>query len=160
MDAFLEELSSHENRRIRTAIHPQLWTSFVVAYDLEWQYLPFNEYSQSGVPALPGVYCFYIGHSYKSLPRVGYVMYHGITVRTLRQRYGEYLREKNDAKGRVSIRKLLKVFEGELEFACASVDTRSVDLTKLELELGGALMPPYSVKDLPAEIKAARNAWQ
>lgn len=158
MDAFYQALWD-EHRIFTTAIHPQRWATFAGQYNLNWLYVPFEPAEQVTVPAVPGVYCFHIGHRYQSLPVLGFVLYHGITRRTLRERYGEYLQEKDDPEGRFTIRKMLKVFEHELTFACATVDPDAIDLSKLELDLGGATVPHYAVKDLPADVKARRNAW-
>lgn len=159
MDAFFRELAE-ETRIIRTAVHPDRWGSFAASYQLQWSYIRFDVGSKKIVPRFPGIYCFHIGCSQSSLPVVGYTLYVGITGRTLRKRYTEYLREKNDPNGRFPVRKFLNVFEGELTFACAVVDPKSVDLDRLETDLGGALVPPYSRKDLPTRIKERRSAWQ
>jgi hypothetical protein len=158
MDAFFRELSD-EHRIIKTAIHPNRWTLFSATYTLNWVYAPFDPSSRNVISRNPGVYCFHIGYVNKGLPDVGYALYVGITTRPLRTRYGEYLREKDDPEGRFPVRKFLNVFVNELTFAYAPVDPSSVDLDRLELDLGGALMPPYSRKDLPARIKQRRSAW-
>ena len=49
-----------------------------------------------------------------------------------------------------------------LQFVFAPVDdtVSTEDLQRLEIQLNTALIPPYSEKDIDAEVRAQRNAWQ
>jgi len=80
--------------------------------------------------------------------------------RTLRQRFGEYIREKDSPHGRLQVQRFLRVFEGELAFFCAPWHVKPERLLKTEKLLNDALMPPYSVKDFTATTGAQRRAWQ
>jgi len=160
MDAFLENLSEGQLRVIKTAIYPQRWQEFEDKYDLDWHYTKFEPGSYTKVATSPGVYCFHIGHAHNNIPPMGQSLYGGITTRTLRIRCREYLVEKDNDEGRIYVRKFLKVFEGELDFAWAIVDPKVYDLRQLEKDMNGAMMPPYSRKDFDAKVRGERAAWQ
>ncbi|MBZ9724864.1 hypothetical protein LB554_12985 [Mesorhizobium sp. CO1-1-11] len=93
------------------------------------------------------------------LPQVQFPLYAGET-ENLRSRYRQYLIEMKNERGRKQIRKFLNVFWGEAEFCFAQYDADKARLREIERALNDSLMPPYSVRDFSAEVRASRNAWQ
>jgi hypothetical protein len=123
----------------------------------------------TAVPDSPGVYCFFVGHPHASVPPAGYPLYVGSTGlskkqnavrRTLRDRFGDYLKEKDDPKGRLNIRLFLRTFAGEVTFLCSPGTLPADQMLELEKQLNDALMPPYSIRDFSGQIRRQRNAWQ
>lgn len=167
MDAFLA-LEELDKRTLRCAPYPQRWKRFSSTHKLVWQSITFSKANRRHVPKEPGIYCFVVGHTLKSLPPVGYPLYAGVVGtskkktgdRTLRDRFGEYMRERDNPRGRLHVRKFLRVFDGELVFFYAPWRVKPANLLKTEKLLNDALMPPYSVKDFTATTRAQRNAWQ
>ena len=159
MDAFLENLASGELRLIHCQPYPKRWQNFSQSHRLVWTTIPFRRGGGAALPEISGFYCFVIGNGLPDLPSVLYPLYVGETG-NLKQRYGNYVTEKNSAKGRLHVRKFLKVFEGEAAFAYAPYVADKDDRMTIEKKLNDALMPPYSRRDFSADVKAGRGAWQ
>ncbi len=158
-EAFLEKLGSEELRIVRLQLNPSKWKNFCNKYDYNWDFTPFEPNEANTIPEKPGLYCFYIAHHLKCLPKIGLILYGGITTRTLKKRFSEYLREKDKDNGRTHVRKFLNVFEGNLCFGWVIVEDTSV-LNQLEKDFNDAMMPPYSIKDYSAKVLKGKNAWQ
>lgn len=159
MDAFLEEVAAEEQRIIRCAIYPSRWKKFSQDHKLNWKAVPFCRGGATAVPETSGLYCFIVGNRAAELPQILFALYAGETD-DLRNRYRNYLTERNSARGRRHVRKFLKVFWGEAEFCFAEHVADKPRLREIERALNDSLSPPYSVRDFSAEIKASRNAWQ
>lgn len=159
MDAFLDTLSADSLRQIRCNPRPALWAAFAAKYNFLWEHTQFDAANRDNVPLEPGFYCFVVGLPGASLPPIGYPLYIGKTERTLRTRFGEYLREKDDEKGRVRVRKFIKVFDGELLFFFTNFHGTPEQVREIETELHDALMPPYSDTGFSADVRARRNAF-
>lgn len=153
-------LAADDLRVIRCAPHPQRWAEFHSRHQIAWNYVPFDVSNTSQVPDEPGIYCFLVGPPQYSLPQVGYPMYIGKTERTLRKRFKEYIDEENDDKGRVRVRKFLKVFSGELVFASTIFKGSRKETLAMETEIMTAVMPAYSDLGFTATQRARRSAWQ
>lgn len=160
MDAFLEGLAEGRNRVVRCQPLPAKWAEFAQHHPFRWTNILFDAANIDQVPLTPGFYCFFVGLPPEALPPVGYPMYAGKTERTLRQRFREYLREKDENGGRVHVRTFLKVFEGELYFACTPFQGTSDEVRAIETQLLDALRPSYSDLGFSADVRAARQAWQ
>lgn len=162
MDAFLEELSAHGLRIIRCVPYPNRWATFEANHALKWSFVDFAKGGHTAVPEKPGYYCFFVGPASAGLPPAGYPLYAGET-QDLRQRYRNYLTEKSAKRGRVHVKKFLKVFEGEVRFAYSPIDpptpSDADSRRKVEKDLNDALIPEYSRKDFSAEVKAVKGAW-
>ena len=159
MDAFLEEIAADELRIIRCAVYPSRWAKFSQDHGLDWQVVPFRTGGAAAVPDKSGLYCFIVGNSQGGLPLVLFPLYAGET-ENLRDRYKQYLSERNSQRGRKQVRKFLNVFWGEAEFCFAEHDADKPRLREIERALNDSLLPPYSLRDFSAEVKASRNAWQ
>jgi hypothetical protein len=160
MDAFLEGLAGDEARRIDCVPKPARWADFSAKRKLDWKHIPFNKVNHAAVPEKPGFYCFVVGLPGTSLPPIGYPLYVGKTERTLRIRFGEYLKEEHSERGRVRVRKFIKAFQGELLFFYTDFHGTSAEVKEIETELHDALMPPYSDVGFSAEVRESRGAFQ
>ena len=80
--------------------------------------------------------------------------------RPLRARYKDYLNERKVMK-RKTIARMIGTWHSVLRFFFAPVDAdvSPSDLKTLERQLNTALLPPFSVGNLEAKIKATRSAF-
>lgn len=159
MNPFLETLSDDAFRKATFYPLPARWAAFTRRHPLVWTHVPFEAARREDVPQEPGLYCFMVGFPPANLPPVGYPLYVGKTDRRLRTRCGEYLRERDDPGGRMRVRKMLNVFEGELFFSCAPFAGTAAARRAVETELHDALMPPYSDIGFSAEVRRRRQAF-
>ena len=79
--------------------------------------------------------------------------------RTLRLRYGDYLREQKTKK-RAGVHFMLTCWKSCLDFCYAEVPDKRISLKKLEKSLNDAMFPPYSTKDFTANIRDAKKAFK
>ena len=124
------------------------------------QFTPFERQAVSTISDAPGIYCFHVGHARTCLPPLGLSLYGGISEDSLRRRCMRYFSEKDAKEGRLSVRRFLHVFEGELTLVWSEIDTTAFDIKRMERDFNDAMMPPYSRRDFSAELRAARGAWQ
>ena len=132
---------------------------------LAWDSISYGEEELDKVPDdKRGVYAFAICRESAVLPPHGYILYIGIagynSQRPLRERYKDYLNEKKVIK-RDRIARMIGTWHEVLRFFFAPVDddVSSDDLKVLEQQLNTALMPPFSEKDLEADVKRKRRAF-
>jgi hypothetical protein len=141
----------------RFYISPARWRTSRVSFPLVWSRVRFSAANRKNVPAKKGVYAFIVRHRNNHYPPHGYIMYIGITHRTLRTRYGDYLQEKvRDKRPRVHY--MLNKYEDDLYFYFVAFDGDAVDLAKLEVDLNDSILPPIVVKDFTAEIRQLTGA--
>jgi len=159
MDAFWRDDDIESRRRLSCVPYPSRWTTFADAFDLSWSAIPFRRGGGSTLPAEAGFYCFFVGQARPQLPLILFPLYAGETG-NLRQRYGQYVREKDSRKGRYHVRRFLKAFAGEAAFAFALFDGEEQARKAIEKQLNNALMPPYSQNDYTADVGARKRAWQ
>ena len=157
---FLEQLTELDSRTVRIALFPDRWRIFCDQYRPDWHHTPFVPEEVSKISDGPGVYCFHVGHGLACLPPLGLSLYGGISEVSLRRRCMRYFSEKNAKDGRLSVRRFLHVFEGELTLVWSEIDMTMFDIKQLEKDFNDAMMPPYSRRDFSAELRDARGAWQ
>jgi hypothetical protein len=142
-------------------INPKHLHKFSTAAKLNWKKVRFISQNKPLIPKERGIYAFILEHNDSPLPPHGYVMYIGISgdksQHTLRDRFGNYLRDKIVNK-RPSIHYLLNNWEKCLFFHYAVVLDKRVSLSKLEKNMSDALVPPFSTNDFSGEIRQARKA--
>ena len=141
----------------RFLVSPKRWRTSRVKTPINWTFLAFTEANRLLVPEEAGVYAFVVRHQNDHFPSHGFIMYIGITGakgngRTLRNRYGDYLREQKKHK-RPKIHYMLNKYPNDLQFAYAAIADPAFDLEALELDLNDAIVPPVVVKDFTAEIR-------
>jgi hypothetical protein len=84
-------------------------------------------------------------------------MYVGKTDRSLRTRFREYISEKNDPKGRRSLRMLFQLYDGYLYFHFCALQSGESP-TQIEEDLMAAYLPPIN-DSLPAQVRAVMKAF-
>jgi excinuclease UvrABC nuclease subunit len=142
-----EEARFHEHRVL---MWPRRWKAYRGRKRLRWNTVFFNKKTRTLVPTRPGVYAFFVRPSLANLD-VGYLMYIGRTIRSLRTRFGEYLnREKDPYKGRPKIAVLLHQYKGYLYFCSAPIASRKA-IPIAEKRLISAFTPPVN-DELEAKV--------
>ena len=137
-------------------------------YDLNQLSWYSIEYGEAEIQKVPddkrGVYAFAVCRPSDVLPPHGYVLYIGIagkdSNRPLRERYRDYLNNKKIMK-RTKIAMMIGNWYEVLRFFYAPVDDAlsTEDLQNLERQLNTALLPPYSERDMVAEVRDMRRAF-
>lgn len=145
------------------ALWKRAWKRYSNPAVLAWDRVRFVASKRPQVPDAPGIYTFVVRPSLPNFIDDGYVMYIGQTgaatsAHTLRERFGDYLREKRDPAKRPGIVYLLNKWSGHIYFCFAQVDTSIVNLKALERDLNDAILPPFTKLDFSAEIRQLRNA--
>lgn len=157
-DSNLRQLKDFQQHVI---LSPKQWRGFAPPEPLAWESVKFAAQNRNDVPEQRGIYAFIVqfqDHDVvpPALPPHGYVMYGGITGatadRTLRDRYGDYLRDQRRPK-RWSIHSMLNKWSDDLYFHYAAVGA-DYDLSQLETALNDAIIPPYVTNDFSAEVRA------
>lgn len=148
------EMMLHTHKMIMI---PRLWST-ITTPTLSWNAYPFKDAFQSQIPAQPGVYAFLIVPNAAGDLNISYLMYIGETNRTLRERFGEYLREARSNRIRPKLLRILPLYPDHLTFACAplpdSISPRDVEAALLE-----AFLPPGN-DQVPASVRRARKAFE
>jgi len=146
----------------RFSLDPKGMAKLVLPVGLTWQETVFDKANVQTVTKKPGVYAFAIRHPKAGLPPHGYVLYIGQAgagkkARTLRMRFSEYFRDKSRPK-RVHVYYFHNAWEACLTFHFAPVDPKAAaKLLKIEAALNDAMMPPFSVNDFTAEVRAMKR---
>ena len=152
--------------RIEFTLSPSLiMANDYVVNQLSWSSIKYGEAEIQKVPDdKRGVYAFAICQPSTVLPPHGYVLYIGIagkdSARPLRERYKDYLNGKKIMK-RTKIAMMIGNWREVLRFFYAPVDDAftTEDLQELEQQLNTALLPPYSDRDMIAEVRDMRRAF-
>ena len=152
--------------RIKFTLSPaQLMADDYDFNQLSWYSIEYGEEEIHKVPDdKRGVYAFAVCQQSNVLPPHGYILYIGIagkdSDRPLRERYKDYLNGKKIMK-RKKIAFMIGNWHQLLRFFYAPVDDAfsTEDLQKLELQLNTALLPPYSDRDMIAEVRDMRRAF-
>lgn len=147
----VKDAKAHEQKFM---LWPRNWTEHDPAVNLSWDVFPFRLDAQGGIPNEPGVYAFLIQPGIAPNLNASYLAYVGKTERSLRTRFGEYLREVVDPAGRPKIQMWLQTYESYVYFTCAKLAS-PVDV---ERKLIDALMPPAN-SDFSAEVGRVLRAF-
>ena len=165
------DFAAHKKAQSEFGYHAQtfyLWpkqlTGLTLPVKLTWSRIRFEAANTKLIAQKPGVYAFVIQHDDGNLPAHGYVAYIGETgedgtVRTLRDRYGDYLRNQQWPK-RENIYEMLNKWEPCLYFHFAAVDVAAVDIMQVERLLNDALIPPYNKRDFSPVIKKMKRIYE
>ena len=135
------------------SLWPKLWLEYTQqhSFSFDWQIFPLKADQIGNIPEKPGVYTLLIQPSIALHPLCSYLAYVGMTDRTLRERFKEYLSEKKRITGRPKVLRLLNKYEDHVYFCCAEVDDQGL-ITQIEDALIGAWVPPFNDK-YPARIR-------
>lgn len=150
---FVAEAKLHRHSLV---LWPANWKNFKHGSRLRWQTKPFVKASLPRIPDKPGVYAFLIQPAIADL-QVAYLMYIGQTDRSLRTRFGEYLKEMDRPMGRPAVSVILNLYIGYLHFCCAPVELPQSPL-RVEERLIAAFLPPVNRK-LPAGVSRIVRAF-
>lgn len=164
VDLATETIAKH---KLNFVLSPQLLRARFTLPNLTWHAVRFgDEAALSDVPDnRRGVYAFVLQQESQVLPPHAYVLYIGMAGRTpsrsLRDRYCEYLRASQLIR-RAQIARMIATWHDVLTFYFAPVEENVTtdQLLQLERQLNSALVPPFSERDLDAEIKRQRRAFQ
>jgi hypothetical protein len=137
---------------------PAAWKKFTAPHSLKWHQSTFSARAKSSIPDQPGVYAFLIEPKFYPALRVAVLMYIGKTDRSLRMRFGEYLKEASDPTGRPAVSFILTAYAGHLTFYCAPVRSPRKP-AKVENGLLASFMPPLN-KTYPASVRRTVAAFK
>ncbi len=152
--------------RVEFTLSPQrLTTTDYIVSSLTWYSINYGSEEIDHVPNdKRGIYAFAIFHPSDVLPIHGYILYIGIagknSNRSLRERYRDYLTDSK-IRSRAQIRRMIGDWHQVLKFLYAPVedDVSSDELIRIETQFNTALMPPFSINDLDAELREQRRAF-
>jgi hypothetical protein len=156
---FSDDLGSY---RQWFCLSPPQWLACSHGLQLSWSSVKFEPAQQSAIPQSRGVYAFVVKPKVKGFFELGYLMYIGQTGarsdRTLRDRFGEYLRQSH-VKKRVRIDKMMQKWGNHLYFYYVALPSGDHDLKDIELKFNDALIPPCVAGDFSPAIATAVRAW-
>ena len=136
---------------------PKLWREWKPPVKLKWEGKKFSPASKGSIPNKPGVYAFVIKPGIPpGLPN-SVLMYIGMSDRPLRERFGEYVREMGDPRGRPAINTMLQMYAGYLHFYCARVK-KPTKPKAIEDQLLETLVPPMN-KQYSAKVSRVVGAF-
>jgi hypothetical protein len=118
--------------------------------------VPFADSSETLLPPALGVYAFLVRPQLASLD-LTYLMYVGKTDRTFRERFREYLRERDSGEIRPKLLKILPQYPAHLFFAYAEVPA-GYSAGDVEKALLRAFVPPGN-DQLDAQFMRADKAF-
>lgn len=156
------DLADHLKLHSFTFVLSPAWRQIRSISKLKWSQIRFEAGNKSKLQKKRGIYAFIVSFEHESFPLHGYVMYVGVTGetrahRTLYDRFGDYLREKQTGK-RLKVLAMLTKFEKDLFFHYAPVDAR-VNLGSLEEKINGAFIPPVNINDFSATLRKGIRAF-
>jgi len=153
----------NQDYSVNFIVCPTHWGLAEIDPQLSWNSVKFDPGQKHRVPTDPGLYAFVVRIPYLGLPVHGWVMYIGQTgggdsLKTLRQRFGEYLHSKTSNR-RPRIFYLLNAWDGHLEFFYAPLPDRKTELVNIETNLLGAFRPPFTDRTYPATYMSPSHAF-
>lgn len=161
VDDFLSQYREAKSFVERIILWPRRWRKYQQSHgtaQFAWTKFALTDDQMENVPDEPGIYTISIEPEIASHPGASFLMYVGKTEQqTLRARFGQYLKEKYNPKGRGHIVALLNEYSGFLAFHCASVPSGLTE-DDAEKALQAAFIPPYC-KQLPAQVGRVRRAF-
>ena len=144
-------LDHWREHRIDAVVWPEALRTPMPQYTLSWEKLRFTEANHATVSDKRGIYAFVVSVETALIPSHGYIVYVGITgaraPRSLKQRYGDYLRERRLGSKRPRIRTMFELWGEHLDFWFAPCPDVTLDLEALERELNTLIIPPFVEKD-------------
>lgn len=150
-----DEMEAHTHK---FRLWPKLWLEYMQnhSFTFSWHSFQLNECQIGNIPEKPGIYTLIIQPGIALHPFCSYLAYVGKTERTLKERFREYLKEKNTTTGRPKIVRWLNKYEGHTFFCCTAIEDTDL-IEKIEDALITAWVPPCNDK-YPARIRRVINA--
>lgn len=147
----VKDAKAHEQKFM---LWPRNWIEYDPSVELSWSVFPFRSEAKVSVPDKPGIYAFLVQPGVAPNLNASYLAYVGETERSLRVRFGEYLREAVDPAGRPKVQMWLQMYDGYIYFTCAELSSP----VEVEQKLIDALMPPAN-SDFSAEVGRVLKAF-
>ncbi len=135
-------------------LFPQFWNDddHHIDLDLNWQQVKFTEENIAAIPDQYGLYCFVVKPEVPHFFETRYLFYVGETQRTLKIRYGEYLRDqKGLGKPRSKIYEMLNLYKDYIHFFFAEIDNLD-DVEENEDKLLNTFVPSINSRIPKAKI--------
>jgi hypothetical protein len=166
----MHDLEFYKRERGELALHlrtfllfPKYWAEEEnkLPIKLKWNFVKFEEEKKDKIPQQRGVYCFVIKPYFENFFETRYLFYVGKTNRTLRARYGEYLRDqKGIGKPRTKIYEMLNFYKNSLYFYYAEIPQKD-DVDDCEDKLLNAFVPHINTRVSKATIRPElRNIYE
>lgn len=157
MADFVQQVNEARAAEVQVRLSVTHWDQYQPLCELTWRAFPFSEGALDQIPQDAGVYAFCIEPDFGANLPTSYLIYIGMTNRTFRERYREYLREEEF--GRARIRFYFNKYAGHIRYYCAALP-EGIDAEDVENELLKAYLPICNPQ-LPAEVRdVARAAFQ
>lgn len=143
-----------------TFMWPEHWQKYKEPSVLTWDSVPFEASQKSSLPDQPGVYAFIIQAEMSAGLQPSYLVYIGQTTnQTLKERFGQYLREIGKGIGRPKLVAHLPLYEGHTHFHFAEIPNGSAVRPKdVESKLLSGFVPPFN-SDFEGEVSEFRSAF-
>ena len=136
-------------------LYPDFWKDDKnrINTDLNWRFTKFTINNINEVPENHGLYCFVVKPEIQNFFETSYLLYIGETQRTLKIRFGEYLRDQNGlGKPRPKVYEMLKLYQDCLYFYFAEINDSRV-IEENEEKLLNTFLPAINTKIPNAKIK-------
>jgi excinuclease UvrABC nuclease subunit len=136
-------------------LYPRFWMDHKnqINITLKWRYEVFLPNRLNKIPRKSGIYAFVLRPRYQNLFPTSYLFYVGKTNRTLKERFREYIDEKNGkGKPRKKVHKMLNQYENYLIFYYAEIPMGK-SVNKSERSLLNTFVPHINVSIPKAKIK-------
>ena len=156
---FIDDTINHLSKHRVGFVHsPLMWNKCDLPIALEWHSIKFGEGHRRQVPSNQfGIYAFMLQPKFTAPPKSAYLLYIGMTRRSFRERYGEYLDKELKRFGRTIIGRMLGRWDGHLWFHYASIEDKSLT-GSIEESLLNACIPPYNQR-FTGRVGTAINAF-
>jgi hypothetical protein len=152
IDGAMMTMHKHE-----VILWPDLWSSLQLPPHLTWKIVPFSAQSSGSIVREAGVYAFVVRPQTPLALTTSYLMYVGMTDRPLRQRFREYLRERDSGRIRPKLLRILPLYGEHLFFAFAPVPSGFTP-EGIEAQLLAAFIPPGN-DQINAHVNRIRKAF-
>ena len=143
--------------RHEVVLWPERWAALQLPANLTWTVLPFSPQSAPTISDSAGVYAFLVRPQCALTLETSYLMYVGKTDRQLRQRFREYLRERDSGQIRPKLLRILPLYGQHLFFAFAPIPM-GYTTTAIESALLTAFIPPGN-DQIDAHVNRIRKAF-
>ncbi len=136
-------------------LYPKYWkdNNNHYNYNLKWKSIKFNRRNLKRLPAEKGIYCFVVVPTYPNLFQIKYLFYVGKTVRTLKERFQEYLNDQDgNRKPRPKIYEMLTLYKDCLYFYYSTISS-NLQIDEVEKKLLNSFVPHINTDIPSAKIK-------
>lgn len=148
----------YREHQVITYLWPDAWRDVTFPQLPNWQEVKFGgSDTKKIIPSKPGVYALRINIDHSAIPCNGLIAYFGISGDSLRDRYDDYLHEKEKGSKRPMIGELLDLWGNSLDFVFWVIERKLPTLKKIEKRLNDAVMPPFNINDFDGEVRRIRK---